>query len=82
VLIEAQVLGIGVPGALSVIGFNDSDYAAFLSPPLTTVRVHPSEIGRAAGEQILARMAGRATVRSTVIEAELIVRGSTGPPGA
>lgn len=82
VLIEARARGIAVPGQLSVIGFNDSDYAAFLSPPLTTVRVHASEIGRAAGEQLLARMAGQATVRATVIEAELIVRGSTAPPAA
>jgi len=79
-LIEAKARGIEVPGQLSVIGFNDSDYAAFLSPPLTTVRVHASEIGRAAGDQLLARMAGHSPVRTTVVEAELIVRGSTAPP--
>lgn len=80
VLIEAQARGIAVPGQLSVIGFNDSDYAAYLSPPLTTVRVHAAEIGRAAGAHLLARMAGRPTVRTTVIPADLIVRGSTAPP--
>ena len=80
VLIETVARGIDVPRQLSVTGFNDSDYAAYLSPPLTTVRVHASEIGRAAGEQLLARMAGQQTVRSTVIPAELIVRGSTAPP--
>ncbi len=80
VLIEAQAHGIDVPGRLSVIGFNDSDYAAYLTPPLTTVRVHASEIGRAAGEQLLARMAGQPTVRTTLVAAELIVRGSTAPP--
>jgi len=57
-----------------------SDYAAYLNPPLTTISVHASEIGRAAGEHLLARMAGRPTLRATVIEAELIVRGSTAPP--
>lgn len=80
ILIEAQARGIDVPGQLSVIGFNDSDYAAYLTPPLTTIRVHASEIGRAAGEHLLARMAGRPTLRATVIEAELILRGSTAPP--
>ena len=80
VLIEAQAQGIAVPGQLSVVGFNDSDYSAYLNPPLTTVRVHASRIGRAAGEQLLARMAGRPTVRTTLIPAELILRGSTAPP--
>ena len=80
VLIEAQAQGIAVPGQLSVVGFNDSDYAAYLHPPLTTVRVHASGIGRAAGEQLLARMAGLPTVRTTLIPAELILRGSTAPP--
>jgi LacI family transcriptional regulator len=79
VLIEAQARGVAVPGQLSVIGFNDSDYAAFLSPPLTTIRVHASEIGHAASEQLLTRMAGRPAVRIIVVEAELIVRGSTAP---
>ena len=80
VMIEAQAQGLTVPGALSVIGFNDADYAAFLSPPLTTVRVHAAEIGRAAGEHLVARMAGAPCMRVTEINAELIVRGSTAPP--
>lgn len=80
VLIEAQAQGIDVPGHLSVIGFNDSDYAAYLSPPLTTIRVCASEIGQAAARQLLARMAGQSAVRVTLIPAELIVRGSTAPP--
>jgi LacI family transcriptional regulator len=80
VLIEAQAQGIDVPVQLSVIGFSDSDYAAYLNPPLTTVRIHASEIGRAAGEQLLARMAEQPTVRTTLIPAELILRGSTAPP--
>jgi LacI family transcriptional regulator len=80
VLIEAQARGIDVPAQLSVIGFSDSDYAAYLNPPLTTVRIQASEIGRAAGEQLLARMAGQPTVRTTLIPAELILRGSTAPP--
>ncbi len=80
VAIEAQARGLSVPSDLSVIGFNDSDYAAFLQPSLTTVRVHANAIGQAASSQLLIRMAGQAGVRVTVIEAELIVRGSTAPP--
>lgn len=80
VLIEARAYGIDVPGQLSVVGFNDSDYAAYLDPPLTTVRVHASEIGRAAAAQLLARMAGQPAARTTLIPAELILRASTAPP--
>ncbi|OYV41109.1 MAG: LacI family transcriptional regulator [Rhodospirillales bacterium 20-64-7] len=80
VMIEAHDSGLRVPDDLSVIGFNDADYAAFLSPSLTTVRVHAAEIGRIAGEHLVARMAGEPRVRVTEIDAELIVRGSTAPP--
>jgi LacI family transcriptional regulator len=81
VMIEAQARGVAIPGALSLIGFNDADYAAFLTPALTTIRIHSAEIGQAAAEHLLARMAGRSVVRLTEIAAELIVRGSTAPPG-
>jgi LacI family transcriptional regulator len=80
VMIEAQASGLRIPQDLSVIGFNDADYAAFLNPPLTTVRVHAAEIGRIAGEHLLASMAGESHVRVTEIPAELIVRASTAPP--
>jgi LacI family transcriptional regulator len=80
VMIEAQKRGMRVPDDLSVIGFNDADYAAFLSPPLTTVRIGAADIGRAAGDHLIAVMAGHARVRVTEIDAELIVRGSTAPP--
>jgi LacI family transcriptional regulator len=78
-MIEAQGRGLDVPADLSVIGFNDADYAAFLSPALTTIKIHSDEIGRAAADHLIARMAGQAAVRLTEIDAELVVRGSTAP---
>ncbi len=80
VMVETQKQGLRVPDDLSVIGFNDADYAAFLSPPLTTVRIRAADIGHAAGDHLIAVMAGAARVRVTEIDAELIVRGSTAPP--
>lgn len=79
-MIEARAQGIEVPRDLSVIGHNDSDFAAFLTPSLTTINIHSAEIGRAAAEHLIARMEGRSVVRVTEIDAELIVRGSTTPP--
>ncbi len=81
-MIEARACGIDVPRDLSVIGHNDSDFAAFLTPSLTTINIHSAEIGRAAAEHLIARMEGRSVVRLMEIDAELIVRGSTVPPGA
>ena len=79
-IIEAQARGLAIPHDLSVIGFNDSDYAAFLHPALTTIKIRSDEIGRAAGDHLITRMAGQTAVRLTEIDAELIVRASTAPP--
>ncbi|MDP4023363.1 LacI family DNA-binding transcriptional regulator [Methylobacterium sp. NEAU 140] len=79
-MIEARARGLDVPGDLSVLGHNDSDIAAFLTPALTTVRIHSAEIGRAAGDHLVARITGRPALRQTEIPAELIVRASTAPP--
>lgn len=79
-MIEARSRGMDVPGDLSVIGHNDSDFAAFLAPALTTINIHSAAIGRAAADHLIARMEGRPAVRVTQIDAELIVRGSTAPP--
>jgi len=38
--------GLSVPRDVSLIGFDDEDYAAFTVPPLTTVRIDVENIGR------------------------------------
>jgi DNA-binding LacI/PurR family transcriptional regulator len=37
---------LAVPRQVSIIGFNDDDYAAFTVPPLTTVKIDPHSLGR------------------------------------
>ncbi|THF79878.1 LacI family DNA-binding transcriptional regulator [Cohnella fermenti] len=49
--------GIAVPGRLPVIGYDDSDAAAFIDPPLSTVRVPFYEMGRLAAEQVMQELA-------------------------
>lgn len=56
VLFECQRLGLAVPGQMAVIGFADLPIAAAVVPTLTTVHVPSHEIGRRAGELLLARM--------------------------
>jgi DNA-binding LacI/PurR family transcriptional regulator len=39
--------GLSIPGDVSVVGFDDTPVAEFLTPPLTTVRLDFAELGRA-----------------------------------
>lgn len=51
--------GIPVPDQMSVIGFNDIELAAYVMPPLTTVRAHAELLGRTAVKLLLERLEGR-----------------------
>jgi LacI family transcriptional regulator len=80
VLIEAQRMGIAVPAQLSVTGINDADFAAHLSPPLTTVRLPADEIGLRAAQYLLGQIESQAVALTTPVQISLIVRASTAPP--
>lgn len=45
--------GVAVPQEVSLVGYDDSDFAEVLSPPLTTVHIDPFAIGRAAARLVL-----------------------------
>lgn len=78
VLQEARVAGVEVPGALAVTGFDDLPYSETSNPGLTTVHLPALEMGRLAGRQLLALMdGGRAGDAQLMLEATLVVRGST-----
>lgn len=78
-LAEARAQNIDVPGALSISGFDDIEFVSLLEPPLTTLHVQTDDIGRLAGEQVLAALRGAASSEPIEIETRLVVRGSTGP---
>lgn len=71
--------GLAVPGAMSVASFNDSEFAPYLVPALTTVRIPIREIGERAAEYLLARLRGEAAEPPAPLAVELVVRESTGP---
>jgi len=79
-LIEAHALGIDVPRALSITGFDDMELAAQTPPGLTTIRIPTAEIGRRVAQHLLARIGGAAAERCVELDVELVVRGSTAPP--
>ncbi|WP_194903927.1 LacI family DNA-binding transcriptional regulator [Catenulispora rubra] len=73
--------GRRVPEDVSIVGFDDIPEAAYLSPPLTTVRQDFHRVGLRSLALLLDQIAERANPpHDVVIEPELIVRLSTAPP--
>jgi len=80
VLSAARKLGMGVPGDLSVVGYDDIALAAYTSPPLTTVAFPKRKLGRLAGRLLRAEMIGESDAPDvTTVVPELVVRESTAP---
>ncbi|MEM7313370.1 MAG: LacI family DNA-binding transcriptional regulator [Planctomycetota bacterium] len=78
-------LGMSIPDDLSIIGFADLDFAAALTPPLTTVRQKPWQKGVQAAQLVLDRINGKLKSKKAVtirVDTELVVRGSTTRNGA
>jgi len=69
--------GLRVPQDLSVTGFDDLFFAAYLDPPLTTVRQPMRRMGQMAMEGLLKLMSGEESLAQSRVAAELIVRSST-----
>ena len=78
-LVEAQSRGLAVPGELSVVGIDNLEMAAHLSPSLSTVHVPTARIGEAAARLMLARLRGEAAEGRVELPIELVVRQSSGP---
>ena len=68
--------GVRVPTDVSVIGFDDIPFAAYVDPPLTTISQPQDEMGRIAMTMLLA-LIGKHTVENKIIKGELIVRESS-----
>ncbi len=72
-------LGLSIPDDVALVGFDDLDWTTLVEPQITVVAQPALEIGRAAGELVLARIAGDPRPpRRTRLATELIVRESCG----
>jgi LacI family transcriptional regulator len=72
--------GLSCPDDVSVVGFNDIEFAQDSNPPLTTVHVPMLEMGTEAARMLLEAIESRSQEPLTVhLPVSLIVRGSTGP---
>ncbi|MGV2290115.1 LacI family DNA-binding transcriptional regulator [Trinickia sp. YCB016] len=53
VLMEARHRGLSIPGQLKVIGYGDQNFAADTDPPLTTIRIDGTRIGKLAASMLV-----------------------------
>jgi LacI family transcriptional regulator len=76
--------GIRIPGELSVIGFEDSDFARLLNPAITVVKRPLLQIGRQMAHLLLQEINEKERSEQPVklvVPTELIKRESCAPPG-
>jgi LacI family transcriptional regulator len=76
-LLEAERVGIDVPGSLSICGVDDQEWARELNPGLTTVSLPTRDLGRITAEHIVHALTGSEFEHQRQLPFELIVRGST-----
>lgn len=76
IMTTLQEHGLRVPDDISIVGFDDLDFAAFVNPPLTTVEQPKREFGEKIFQTLYGLMQGEANQRITIFP-KLIVRGTT-----
>ncbi|MEX1181340.1 MAG: LacI family DNA-binding transcriptional regulator [Cucumibacter sp.] len=74
--------GRAVPGDLSIVGFDNIEYAEFAAVPLTSVDYAAATLARMAVDRLMRLIEAGDTLpapRVTLIDPDLVVRESTGP---
>jgi len=69
-------IGIKVPNDISVLGFDDNEYALQCAPPLATIHYSLEDMGRQAALEALRLMEPKAQGRLSYIDTKLVVRES------
>lgn len=72
--------GVGVPGDISVAGYDDSPIAGFSPVGLTSVDQSGQRMGEIAARLLLERIDGRSTPRHELLAPRLVVRTTTSSP--
>lgn len=71
--------GLRVPQDIAVAGFGDEFLAAFVEPSLTTVNLHPFQVGQQAAELFLNQMRLKESFipRTFIVSGDLVIRQSS-----
>lgn len=81
VIQAARSRGLRVPEDVSVVGFDDLEFATIVTPSLTTVRQPLAEMGRTAVSMLVRLLEGqRFETLHVELGTRLVVRDSTAPP--
>ncbi|MFM2346807.1 MAG: hypothetical protein RL654_1560 [Pseudomonadota bacterium] len=72
--------GLRVPEDLSVVGYDDCDFAAHVWPPLTTVRIDIGEVAAQAARDLINRCYGLDLAVTRDFQPTLVQRASVCPP--
>lgn len=80
-MMACRAAGVRIPEEISITGVDNTDLGATQTPALTSIRTPIVEIGRAAAEQVIARLEGRPHVAFQTLPFELVTRDSTAKPG-
>lgn len=67
-----------VPEDIAIVSFDDIPLASFVTPPLTTIKVHSEEMGATAVKLIADQLKGREVPLHVTVPTKLIVRKSCG----
>ncbi len=73
--------GLRVPQDISLVGFDDIEFASYVDPPLTTICQPKDEMGRLAMQMVIDLLHGK-TITDVLMPGELVVRESTSPPSS
>jgi LacI family transcriptional regulator len=79
-MVACRKAGVRVPEDMSISGVDNTDLGATQTPGLTSIRTPITEIGRAAADQLVARLEGRPCQTLQIYPIEIVNRGSTAPP--
>lgn len=80
-MVACRKAGVPIPDDVSITGVDNTDLGATQTPGLTSIHTPIVEIGRAAADQIIARLEGKPYEPFQAFPIEVVHRGSTAPPG-
>ncbi len=73
-----EARGLRVPEDVALVGFDDIEQARFVTPPLTTVRQPPRQLGVLAVRRVLAMLEGDTDRRPLLLPTATVIRQSCG----